>query len=318
VRTYLQSFNLFEHWRRFWFEKQPPFAICIYRIFFGLFVLETALVEIAPNFSYFYGEKAVINIGVISALWWGRNPVFDLFLLVPQKDIYLIIIFALFVIAAFSLTVGFCTRLSSILVYLGLLSIDRHCPFVLDGGDDLMRVSAFILCFSNAGALYSIDSVLARKNKQDTVPLVKPWAQRLLQIQIAVAYFYAFLNKAIGHQWQTGSAIYYVTRLDDFIKWVPAPISDFWPLTVFLSYYTLVIEFSLAILVWFKPLRYWVLLGGVILHLGIDTCLNLPGFQWFFISSYVLFIEPADIDMLIARVRGWRQNFIAILSLVGK
>src|SRR5471030_1526009 len=103
----MQSFNLFELWRRFWFEKQPPFAICIYRILFGLCVLETALVEIAPNFSYFFGEKAIVNVGVISPKWWGKVPVFDLFLLVPQNDIYLQIIFTLFVIAALSLTLGF-------------------------------------------------------------------------------------------------------------------------------------------------------------------------------------------------------------------
>ncbi len=306
--------NLPKAWQTFWFEKEPATAISIYRIFFGFFVLETALVEIAPNFSYFYGEKAIVNVGTISAVWWGRIPVFDFLLLVPQKDSYLMVIFALFVVAALCLTIGFCTRLSSIIVYLGLLSIDRHCPFLLDGGDDLMRVAAFILCFSHAGAEYSVDSYLHRHRKQpgtDTTPLVMPWAQRLLQVQVSVAYFYAFLNKVVGTQWQTGSAIYYVTRLDDMMKWPPALVSNYWPVCVFLTYYTLAIELALATLVWFRPFRYWILLGGVILHFGIDICLNLPGFQWLFASSYILFIYPADIAIVTERIKKCGQKLWA-------
>ncbi len=306
----MQFSDLLTKWRNFWFEKQPPTAIAIYRILLGLFVLETTLLEIAPNFSYFYGEKAIVNIGTISSYWWQRNPVFDLFLLVPQKDCYLIIIFALIIIAAVGLTLGLFTRLSSIIVYLGLLSLDRQCPFVLDGGDELMRLGSLIICFSNAGAAYSIDSLL---RGQKEIPLVSPWAQRLLQVQVSIAYFFAFLNKVVGHQWQNGTAVYYVANLDDFIKSPTTLILANMFFSVILTYYTLAIEFALAVLVWFKPLRYWILLGGVFLHAGIDSCMNLPGFQWFFVSNYILFVEPADIARVIGQIKAFAHKFVSEL-----
>ena len=64
---------------------------------------------------------------------------------------------------------------------------------------------------------------------------------------------------------------------------------------------TLLVEFALGALVWFRDLRYPVLLAGLLLHLGLEYSMIIQLFQWVMISAYVLFIDPRDLR----RAAGW-------------
>ena len=66
------------------------------------------------------------------------------------------------------------------------------------------------------------------------------------------------------------------------------------------TWLTLVLEFSLGVLIWFKELRYPLLLLGVALHLSLEYAMNIPMFQWIILATYVTFIDPADL------ARAWR------------
>ncbi len=256
-----------------------------------------------PNFSAIYSVKGLIDTATVSARWWQDSPVFDIFLLLPQNDIYRLAFIWSLVIFAIFLTIGFCTRFSAVFVYLGLLSLQRECVFVLHGGDDFLRIMGLLLIFSSAGSAYSVDFLLkARKQKvsveQMPLPMVPGWPQRMMQVQISLAYFYAFLCKIIGPQWQQGVAAYYASHLVEFQKFPLLGIADQAPIYQFLTYYTLFVEFAMATLVWIKPLRYWILLAGLLMHAGIDWTMNLPCFEWLFVSSYIVFIEPQDLQRL--------------------
>jgi hypothetical protein len=240
---------------------------------------------------------------------------FDLFLLVPNSDLFRLFLFAVFIVASAFLTIGFHTRISSILVYFLVLSMHRHCPLNLDAGDLFLRLTSFILCFSHCGDAFSVDSLIANAKKDwrqvgFQTPPSMPWAQRLLQVQMAIAYFHSFWSKAHGEAWRSGDAIYWSTRFADLIRF-PCPIVTDNPLVGhFMTYYTLFIEFALFTLVWFKPFRYWILLGGLILHCGIDWCMTLPGFETLFMSAYVVFVEPEDLAKAIAWIQKASRRFL--------
>jgi hypothetical protein len=51
----------------------------------------------------------------------------------------------------------------------------------------------------------------------------------------------------------------------------------------------------LGVLIWVKPLRYPLLLIGLLFHLAIEYSLNVPMFEWDVLTAYILFVEPADI-----------------------
>ncbi len=295
-------------WHKFWFKEESIAPIAIFRILFGLFVLQVSLVELLPNFLRFFGVKGLIDSSTLSACWWQGLPIFDIFFLLPQKDIYRWAFFALFVITSIFLTIGFRTRLSAICVYLGLLTLDNQCPFVLDGGDDFMRILSFLLIFSPAGKAYSVDRFLQAKKEGISPTSLKPltampWVQRMIQVQISLAYLHAFLDKIIGPQWQDGTAVYYASQLVDFTKFPIHCLTTQSPFYQILTYYTLFAEFAMATLVWFRPLRYWVLLAAIFLHLGIDLTMNLPCFEWLFISAYITFVDPVDLERLLSYCR---------------
>lgn len=294
----LQS-TISQKWHKFWFKQVSVEPLALFRFFFGLFVLQVSLWELAPNFSLLFGNRAMFDTGAVSAFAWAREPLFNFFLLLPQEDLFRFGFFCLFLLFALFLTFGFCTQLSSIIVYLGLLSFDRQCPFVLDAGDDFMRVISFLLIFSPAGEAYSLDRFLQAKLKNKKLAelpktLASPWLQRMIQIQVSIVYACAVLPKLFGPQWQSGLSVYYALQLSDFAKFqLPLAFSQF-PFYKICTYYTLVVETCMFTLVWFKPLRYWVLLAAAIMHLGIDWSMNLMAFECLFVSSYILFIDDED------------------------
>jgi hypothetical protein len=61
----------------------------------------------------------------------------------------------------------------------------------------------------------------------------------------------------------------------------------------------LLIEFSLAFWLWFRPTRRWAILGGVLLHMGIRPVLNVPGFGEVMIATYLTFLAPDELDALL-------------------
>ncbi len=202
--------------------------------------------------------------------------------------------------------IGFCTRLSAIIVYIGLLSLHNQCPLVLNGSDDLMRVLSFMFIFSPAGAVCSVDSWLRAEKRVELHPTptgapvqTAPWVQRMMQVQISLVYLSSFLCKINGSQWRTGIAAYYAAHLVEFQKFPIPWLADHAPGYQMLTYYTLGVELALGTLVWYRPARYWVLLAGLLMHIGIDWTMNLPCFELLFVSSYINFIEPADLERLI-------------------
>ena len=62
----------------------------------------------------------------------------------------------------------------------------------------------------------------------------------------------------------------------------------------------MLLELCLGTLIWFRRLRYPLLLLGLLLHLSIEYAINIPMFQWDVLTAYILFVDPADLD------RVWR------------
>jgi hypothetical protein len=75
----------------------------------------------------------------------------------------------------------------------------------------------------------------------------------------------------------------------------PAPwLTDNLFLLKGLNWYTLIIELFGWTLIWFKETRYWVVVGLLVLHMGIDYIINLPVFEWAFIAALITFVDPQD------------------------
>ena len=170
-----------------------------------------------------------------------------------------------------------------------------------------------ILACSNAGDAFSLDNLL-RAFRQDWrltgfgPRLSAPWAQRWLQLQLAFVYCQTFFAKLSGRHWIDGWAVYFAARYDDCQRFMLPVIFDTPFIIKGLTWGTLVIEFALWALVWFKELRYWVLLSGIFLHMGIEITMNLPMFEWVMMFSYLAFVEPQDLTKVMNYLKARVHN----------
>jgi vitamin K-dependent gamma-carboxylase-like protein len=287
-------------WNKFFFAEQSPVPIALFRIFYGVMVTAT-LLQLRPDWLTWYGVHGWVSFPTARALEPGTR--LNLFALIPQNDSWIEALFWVALASAVLLTIGLLTRLNSLLVFLCLTSIQQRNLYITHGGDTFLRLAGFFLIFAPAGAAFSLDRLVRMwrgKEPADLQPR-SPWAQRMIQLQLALMYLVAFLQKIKGAPWLEGTALFYVYHLDELRRF-PLPSWFFHPTVLKLgSWLALVLEFCLSVLIWVKKFRYPLLALGVLFHLWLEYSLNIPLFQWDILTAYILFVDPTDI----ARAWNW-------------
>jgi hypothetical protein len=297
----LKPRSLAEAWNRFFFAKQSPVPVALFRIVYGALVIAT-LVLLRPDWLAWYGTHSWTTLQTMQTAESGAR--INLFTLIPPSDAWITAFFWIFLGSAILLTIGFLTRINSVIVFICLASIHQRNLFITHGGDTFLRLAGFFLMFAPAGAAISLDRLLRirqekekKGNEQDAFlrpQTQRPWAQRMIQIQLSLLYFAAFCTKIKSPAWLNGTALYYIYHLDSLHRF-PLPAWLLTPTMLKLGTWSaLALEFSLGVLIWVKDLRYFVLALGVLFHLWLEYSLNIALFQWDVLSAYILFVDPAD------------------------
>jgi hypothetical protein len=282
-------------WNRFWFEPTETSTLALVRIALGLVVVLWTL-SLAGDLFPFFSAYGIQPWQPGTAGTWGL-------LAFGGGDYALGAVYAALLLAAIALAVGFHTRLAAVITFVCVLSLERRSPFVLNAGDHLLRILTFYVMLAPAGAALSLDRWRSGRPVWE-FPQRAPWALRLMQVQLSVVYLAAVWAKARGTTWNDGTAISYALRLADLERFpVPGFLTQLPAVSALLTYATLGIELSLALLVWNRRLRPWVLSLGVLLHLGIDWSLRVGFFSLAVFVMYVAFIPPERASAGIVRVR---------------
>lgn len=281
-------------WNEFFFAPQSPVPISLFRILYGMCVTGT-LILLRPDWLNWFGVHSWVTLATITKLEPGTR--LNLFSILPQDDRWIEAFFWFSLLFALLLTFGLFTRTSSIIMFLCLTSIQQRNLFICHAGDTFLRVSGFFLMFAPAGAALSVDRLIRIRTGKEGAAISprSPWAQRMIQFELALLYFLSFWWKSMGSEWVDGTALYYVLHLESIRRfpipgWIQQPMIE-----KLGSWFTLALEFSLGVLIWFKELRYPLLLIGLLFHLCLEYSLNIPMFEWDVLSAYVLFIDPVDL-----------------------
>lgn len=292
----MKANSFFEAWNGFFFAEQSPTPLALFRIAYGTAVIAT-LFLLHADWIAWYGPNAWVRLSTIRTMEPG--PRLNLFTIIPQSDSWVRILFWVFLVSAVCLTIGLLTRVNSIIVFACLASIQQRNLLILHGGDTFLRVTGFFLMFAPAGAALSVDRLVRIWRGKEGVEIqpCRPWAQRMIQFELALLYFAGFCSKIEGGSWVQGTALYYVYHLDELQRF-PIPSWFFHPIILRLgTWFALALEFSLGVLIWIKELRYPLLAVGVLFHLSLEYSLNIPMFQWDVLTAYILFVDPADLTL---------------------
>lgn len=289
---------------RYWFRFGSPVTFGVFRaVMCGLIFINLLMVGVF--FTDFFGQKGYVP-AEIGARWLETRTALNSDSSIHINRVNLLfgvtddrVIFAFYwATAGFALlsALGLFSRVSTIALAIGIVSLHHRNAPLLHGGDTWMRLAAIYLAVGPSGSAFSLDRWIAlRRGTAPAVPpLMSMWPQRLLQYNLALLYFTTVWAKWFGGLWKEGTATWYPARLHEFDRF---PVPDFvnqFPMVKVTTWGTLLVEFALATLVWFKPLRKWVLLSGVALHLYIEYSMNIPLFAFLMMSTYIVYYEGEE------------------------
>jgi hypothetical protein len=228
----------------------------------------------------------------------------------------------------FLFTIGFATRITGVVSWLGMISYIQRAPTTLFGMDTIMNVVVLYLIIGPSGAALSVDRLLLRYwrtaralGRHLPAPsFLRPepsisanFALRLLQVHVCFIYMASGLSKLLGPSWWNGTAVWgtmanyefspmhlkiYMTGLQQLSahRWM-------WELMITgATYFTLFFEVSFAFLVWNRRLGWIMVLFAVLLHIGIALFMGLVSFSMMMLTLVLSFVPAETIRQFLWRL----------------
>ena len=288
--------NPLRAWNQFWFGPISAKPLGIFRIVFGVVVL-CNLGFLAFDMNYWLTDAGLLQGKEALEL---AGPYRTSPLLYFQDPLSVRLFFAATAVIASIYTVGWHTRIAGVALYLAMLSIHHRNLLTNSGADALVMVMTFYMMLAPSGAAYSLDARRARRRRgTDADALIVPWAQRLIQLQLALIYFTTAMFKCNGGSWLNGTALHYVLLNTEVGRPFLSFLTSYPVLLNVMTYGVLFLEFALAFLLWFRPTRPWVILAGVSLHTGILFSVNIPIFGEMMTACYLTFLGPEEVQSML-------------------
>lgn len=291
-------------WDRFWFAAADAATLSLIRIFAGAMMLYTHLVW-SLGLNDFYTETGWLPSAAVGLLP-GREGAWSYhWLLTNPAALWTAHVIALVVFAL--LTLGYFTRVMSVLAFLITVSYSNRVPGALFGLDDVNAFLAMYLMLGGAGDVWSLDAWQARRRQpgRQARPRVSTnVAIRLIQLHLCVLYFFSGLGKAMGETWWNGTAVWGAVANAEYQSLDLTFLAD-WPLTVnVLTHITVFWELTYPALVWPRLSRPVMLVTAVGVHLGIALFLGMMTFGLVMLIANLAFVPPSMVRAALSRLRG--------------
>ncbi len=331
--------NAARAWDRFWFSPGDPTTLGLIRVCCGLITL---YVHLAYSFGLlqYVGDRGWIGSDTLQFMryqqpifapgpGWTQQPQ-----LYAQGQYYWSVYFHLsdpaaivgvhvaIILAILLFTVGFCTRVTSVLAWLGAIQYVQRAPSTLFGMDTMMIILLTYLMIAPCGAYLSVDHWLKRRREKkrlglDRLPALPPLptvganlATRLIQVHFCIIYLASGLSKLLGSAWWGSTAPNLVLLNYEFApfnvgayKWLVTEASKhrlLWELGASAGVvFTLVEEIGLPFLIWNRATRWLFVCGSVMLHTAIGLTMGLTSFSLMMLAMLLAFVPPEAVRNLL-------------------
>lgn len=335
---------MIEAWNWFWFNPADPTPLGFVRLCCGLTVLYVHLAYTYDLQTFFgryawLGEKTMTEFRqeypiLKPPLGWNVNPpstpptpeeraYFDKWgtdprLLVDKgytelwsiwfhvtDPVWMRVVHGCILAAMFCFAIGLCTRITSVLTWIGMICYIHRSQTSLFGMDTIMVVVVLYLMIGPSGAALSVDRLIGRywatyralRQHRPAPEFLPPepsvsanLALRLMQVHVCIIYLVSGTSKLQGAMWWNGEAVWGTIanyefspmRLQIYMEWLRLLARHRWLwelVTTGGSYFTLAFEISFAFLIWSRRMRWTMLIASVVLHVGIALCMGLVTFS---------------------------------------
>lgn len=251
-------------------------SLALFRVGLGAVVL-CDLANRLGDLSAFYTDAGVLTLAEVPAPWTASVH------LLGGSYALQLALFALNVLFAAALLVGYRTPLAALGTWFLMASMQARNPVVLHGGDMTIRLMLFWAVFLPTGARFSLDA--ARKDVAVQPTRALSLGTAALTLQVCFIYWFAAALKTDPVWWRDGTAVYYALSLDQFNTPLGRYLLNYPDLlkaATFASYWLEAVgPIFLFCPFWTGPVRLAVVLGFIGFHLlGLGLCLELGLFSW--------------------------------------
>ncbi|MET9539812.1 HTTM domain-containing protein [Streptomyces sp. NPDC006553] len=286
------------------------YAASVLRIGYGLLYLIFLLREF-PHRAEIWGPDSPWTPALAAQLFdqTGWNSI----LMLSDSRAYFELCYVLAVVTSALFTLGWRTRVMSVLFAVVVISFHARAIFMTDGGDNLVLLMALYLVLTACGRRWSLD---ARRDRLRTAraahapqPVTSLYAQQLkearitlttvvhncgifvIAAQVCFLYGSAGLYKVQGSTWGGGTALHYALNLDLFQPWPGlSHLVDEFPMVIaIVGYVTVLVQVAFPFVL-FGRLKYPVLTVLLGMHIGIAVLMGLPLFSGAMIIADAVFL----------------------------
>jgi hypothetical protein len=270
-------------WAAFWFTPEPAYTLGLVRVVFG-FVMMAWTLALLPGFSEVFSDGEVAPVHPLSAYQWS---IFEAW----PGDTALWTGWVLLLSSAIALTVGWHSRVAAMVLFVLLYSFNRRGALIFNAGDALLTIIALILALSCCGASLSLDQ-RRRAGSFWSAQTLARWPIRLMGLQLSLVYLVSVQAKLSGKFWADGSAASYTWRTDG--RWAFVSVPEWLAANAVLvnvaTWATMAIELAIAVLVWNRRCRWWVLVAGAMMHVAMMVSMHVAFFSLAMFVLYLAFV----------------------------
>jgi vitamin K-dependent gamma-carboxylase len=253
----------------------------LFRIVYGLFML---------YYCFYYYKIQYIKQGLLAPIMQFKYEGFEWVQLLPEPVMNGIL--GLMTISAVLITVGWLFRWACIVYALGLGYF-----FMLEKAYYNNHIYLFILMFILL-AFTNADKVLSVISKKEQKVFVARWQVFILQLQIAIVYFYGGLAK-LTYDW--------LVQLQPMKTLVGGLTGEgnAWA-AYLLSYGGVLLDLFAPIMLFIKPLRNWVILPLALFHFTNSQIFDDIGiFPYVMLATMILFFDSQELPW-------WRKGAVEL------
>jgi vitamin K-dependent gamma-carboxylase-like protein len=264
-------------------------ALSVFRIFFSVYLLWDYVIEVAPYFQEFYGDRGILPLSALAADTRHWAPSIMARVLEATKIPFVLPI--LYPLALVAFGIGYRTRLFTGVAFVFNSYLFWRNPYINSGAQDLARLLLLWCLFLPMNRYWSVDAALdplPRDRHYSALPFLA------VRLQISSLYFFAALFKLAGPSWLDGSAIS-LALTDNVFGGTPVGlylVAHHSRLLAFATYATIAFQLTMPFMVyspWYNfYTRSFALAGLALMHLSFILCLNIGGFPYLCLIMLIL------------------------------
>lgn len=276
-----------------WFEPVPIHPLVFFRIILG------ALISLIVLKKYFgmgllqeYYVKPTFHFTYYGFSW-----------VKPLSETGMYLVFWVMLLAGIGMVLGLFYRLSAICLFLTWTYVFLIDKAFYQNHHYLVCLITFWMIFLPANGLFSLDGILFKKQRQETMPAWMLWALRLF---IAIPYLYGAFAK-MNLDWLQAKQTWIWVQYGSIGKSIPDSLK-FEFVGWFIAYFGLLFDLLVVPALFWGRTRLPACLAVFAFHFSNSIIFRIGLFPWMMMFSTLLFFPPDLIPQVIAAIKK-KQKF---------